>query len=95
MHKAVDNMKSESHTCFMFFILQLLFFHLSSFLMMWTLYSRTVALIINVILLIFLVLFIYNGYDIYSQLHVNDSDAVSGQFTNFAEAQYAAQVDED
>jgi hypothetical protein len=78
MHKAVDNMKSESRQCFTFFILQLLFFHISSFLLMWVLYSKMVAGIINGILLIFLIIFIRNGRDIYEKLHVVDEDAVTG-----------------
>ena len=54
---------------------------------MWTLYSTTVALCINVVLLVFLVLFIKNGYEIYEKLHVSDDDAVTGRFTNFGDAQ--------
>lgn len=88
MHLAVENMKVESRTCFIFFTLQLLFFHLSSFLLMWTLYSRTVAIFINCILLIFLLVFIKNGQEIYEKLHVRDEDAVTGKFQNFADAQY-------
>ena len=66
MHKAVESIKTESRNCFTFFMLQLLSFHCSSFLLMWVLYSRTVALIINVILGIFLVLFIHQGLEIYN-----------------------------
>ena len=80
MHKAVDNMKAESRQCFIFFILQLFFFHISSFLLMWVLYSKLVAGIINGILLIFLIIFVKNGRDIYDKLHVVDEDAVTGQF---------------
>lgn len=93
MHKAVENMKIESKHCFMFFMLQLLFFHMSSFLLMWTLYSKTVAFIINIILGIFLFLFIWNGKDIYDKLAVSDTEAVSGKFTNFA--QYEGMEDLD
>lgn len=85
MHLAVENMKSESHKCFTFFVLQLLFFHLSSFLLMWTLYSKSVAIVINVILGVFLVAFMWNGYDIYNKLHVSDAEAVTGKFQNFAD----------
>ena len=53
---------------------------------MWTLYSTTVALCINVVLLVFLVLFIKNGYEIYEKLHVSDDEAVTGKFTNFGDA---------
>ena len=60
---------------------------------MWTLYSRPVALVINIILGIFLVLFIVNGKDIYDKLAVSEQDAVSGKFTNFA--QYEGMEDLD
>ena len=80
MNLAVENMRSESAKCFTFFILQLLFFHLSSFLLMWTLYSKTVAIFINVILAVFLFLFVRNGVDIYTKLHVSDEEAVTGKF---------------
>jgi len=93
MHKAVESMKSESEQCFLFFSLQLLFFHMSSFLLMWTMYSTTVAFVINIILGIFLALFVWNGKDIYEQLAISDADAVSGKFTNFA--QYEGMQDLD
>ena len=78
MHKAVENMKKESTQCFMFFILQLLFFHISSFLLMWLYYPVKVAILINIILGAFLIVFVKNGLDIYSKLHVSDTDAISG-----------------
>lgn len=54
---------------------------------MWTLYSTQTAIVINVILLVFLFLFIYNGYEIYTQLHVSDQEAVQGRFSNFGQEQ--------
>ena len=60
---------------------------------MWTMYSTTVAFVINIILGIFLALFIWNGKDIYEKLAISDSDAVSGKFTNFA--QYEGMQDLD
>lgn len=78
MHKAVENMKKESNQCFIFFILQLLFFHVSSFLLMWLYYPFKVALIINIILLLFLIVFVKNGYEIYDKLYVKEDDAVTG-----------------
>ncbi len=78
MHKAVDNMKKESTQCFKFFILQLLFFHVSSFLLMWLYYPFKVAIIINAILLTFLILFVKNGTEIYQNLYVPEDEAVSG-----------------
>jgi hypothetical protein len=50
---------------------------------MWVLYSKLVAGIINGILLIFLIIFVKNGKDIYEKLHVVDNDAVSGKFKDF------------
>ena len=83
MHKAVDTMASEATNCFKFFLAQLLFFHLSSFLLMWVLYSKTVALITNFILGAFMILFIRNGVDIYNQLMISDEEAASGKFSKF------------
>ena len=60
---------------------------------MWVLYSKTVAITINVILGIFLILFIHNGFEIYNSLHVTDEDAVTGKFSNFA--QYSGMHDLD
>ena len=64
-------------------MLELLFFHISSFLLMWIYYRFLVALIINIILGMFLVLFVRNGYDIVSQLWVDENEAVSGKFMSF------------
>ena len=50
---------------------------------MWVLYDRMVATVINVILGIFLLIFIHNGREIYDKLHVSDDDAVTGQFKDF------------
>ena len=61
----------------------MIFFLLSTFCLMWVLYDRKVALIINVILVIFLIAFIKNGYDIYDNLAVDEKDAVTGVFQNF------------
>ncbi len=85
MHKAVDNMKKESTKCFTFFILQLLFFHVSSFLLMWLYYPVKVAIFINLILLAFLFVFVKNGLEIYDKLHVKDDEAVTGQFKDFGQ----------
>ena len=73
-------MKEKSYACFKYFMLELLFFHVSSFLLMWIYYKFIVALVINIILGLFLLLFIRNGYDIISELHVEESEAVSGKF---------------
>jgi len=84
VHLAVDTMKSESVYCFYFFILQLFFFHLSSFSLVWYLYPAKVAFVVNIVILFFLLLFIAQGYEIFNKLHVSEMDAVSGQFDNFA-----------
>ena len=68
---------------------------MSSFLLMWTLYSKPVAIVINIILGIFLLLFIVNGKDIYDKLAVSDQEAVSGKFTNFAQYEGMEDLDKD
>jgi len=45
---------------------------------MWLYYPFKVALIINIILLIFLIVFVKNGYEIFDKLYVREDDAVTG-----------------
>ena len=70
MHKAVDTMASEANHCFKFFLAQLIFFYLSSFSVMWVLYPKLVAITANLVLGGFMVLFMYNGIDIYGKLSI-------------------------
>jgi uncharacterized integral membrane protein len=63
--------------------MQLLFFHISSFLLMWMYYPMQVAILINIVLGAFLMVFVKNGYEIYYKLHVRDDEAVTGQFQDF------------
>ena len=61
---AIEQLKSKSFACFRYFMFELLFFHVSSFLLMWIYYRFVVALVINVILGAFLLLFVRNGVEI-------------------------------
>ena len=45
---------------------------------MWIIYSSRVAMVVNVVLIVFLIVFIHNGIEIFSRLHVSDDEAVSG-----------------
>eukprot|EP00347_Sterkiella_histriomuscorum_P009251 403341927 len=80
---AIVNLQEKSHQCFKFFMFELLFFHISSFLLMWIYYRFLVALIINIILGLFLILFVKNGYEIYSELWIDEQNAVSSKFKTF------------
>ena len=51
---------------------------------MWLFYSTKVALVINLILGVFLIVFVKNGYEIFNKLHVTDQEAVSGKFKDFS-----------
>ena len=95
VHKAVDTMKAESVNCFNFFIFQLFMFHISSFLLMWVLYTTRVATVVNVVLLIFLIVFVVNGFDIYRKLHISEDEAVSGKFQDFSQYQRMNDLDRD
>lgn len=53
--------------------------------MMWCLYTKYVAIVVNVVLFIFLILFACNGYDIYKKLHLSESEAISGRFQDFSQ----------
>lgn len=52
---------------------------------MWLYYPFRVAILINLILLAFLVVFIKNGNEIYLKLHVSDEEAVTGKFKDFTQ----------
>jgi hypothetical protein len=45
---------------------------------MWLYYPIKVAIIINIVLAVFLIIFIKNGMEIFNKLYVNDEDAVTG-----------------
>ena len=49
-------------------------------LLMWVLYAPFVAMVTNVVQIAFLIVFILNGFDIVSKLHLNEDEAVSGKF---------------
>ena len=49
-------------------------------LLMWVLYAPFVAIVTNVVQIVFLIVFILNGFDIVSKLHLNEDEAVSGKF---------------
>ena len=79
IEETIEHMKEKSYMCFWFFITELLFFHISSFMLMWIMYSPFVALVINVILFLFLLQFITEGQDIIEQLFVREDQAVHGK----------------
>jgi hypothetical protein len=60
---------------------------------MWVLYSSQTAIVVNIILAIFLILFFKNGMEIYNSLAVKDEEAVSGKFTNFAQYENMNELD--
>lgn len=51
---------------------------MSSFLLMWLYYPTKVAVIINIILGAFLIVFIKNGWEIFDKLYVKEEEAVTG-----------------
>ena len=52
---------------------------------MWVLYSREVALVVNIVLMIFLVAFVVNGVEIVNKLYIKEDEAVSGKFKDFGQ----------
>ena len=84
MHKAIDVLQKESKISFNFFMLSLLCFHVSSFLLVWIYYPGLIAVVVNIVLVVFLVLFVANGLDIWKKLYVPDLVAVTGQFYDFS-----------
>ena len=63
MHKAVDIMQEYSRSAFNVFMTGLVFFHVSSLLLMWIGQVAFVSVVTNTILASFLVLFFKNGQE--------------------------------
>ena len=76
---AVDAVKHRSMQSFWFFIVQLVTFHLSSFLLMWLCYDFIVAVVVSIVLLFFFIEFVRNFNDIYNSLYIKDEDATSNK----------------
>jgi len=74
MDKAINILKAKSKQAFVYFIIQLILFHLSSFMLMWLLYPGVVAVITNVVLGVFLYFFIQNGQSLMQELWISDDD---------------------
>ena len=55
--------------------MQLVLFHLSSFLLMWLLYQSAVAIVVNGILGLFLIFFFLNGSDLFEKLYISDEES--------------------
>ena len=77
--ETIEHMKNKSFLAFWFFVSELVFFHISSFMLMWIKYTPTVALVVNIVLFIFLLQFLSEGQDIMRKLFVKENDAVSGK----------------
>jgi hypothetical protein len=85
LDQAIEQLKSKAYQSFSYFALQLLFFHLSSFLLMWCYYRFLVALVINGVLGMFLLMFVRNGWEIIGALWIDEKEAVSGKFKQFGD----------
>ena len=77
---AVATIKTKSYHCFYFFITQMAFFWLSSFLLMWILFTPIVALTANGVLGICLFFFITNGVELFDLLYISDDNAIDHHF---------------
>ena len=77
---AVKTMEEEFNISLKFFIMQLTIFFTSLFFKSVILLRFSLALAVNGILLVFLVLFIKKGYQIFDLLYVPDREAISGEF---------------
>eukprot|EP00826_Nyctotherus_ovalis_P047997 TRINITY_DN5612_c0_g2_i1.p2 TRINITY_DN5612_c0_g2~~TRINITY_DN5612_c0_g2_i1.p2 ORF type:complete len:154 (+),score=46.18 TRINITY_DN5612_c0_g2_i1:424-885(+) len=84
MHKSIEVLQKQSKVTFYFFMISLVFFLISSFLVVWIYYPGIIAVIVNVVLVYCLVMFGRNGVQIWKKLYVTDVEAVTGQFTDFS-----------
>ena len=79
MDKAIDMVKYRSMQCFWFFIIQLISFHFSSFLLLFVCYDFLEAVVVGIVLIAFFVLFMQNGLELYNLLYIRDEDATSNK----------------
>ena len=79
MDTAIDTVKGRSMQCFWFFIVQLISFSFSSFLLVWLCYDFLVALVVSFVLLGFFAVFMQNGFELYESLYIKDEDATSNK----------------
>ena len=80
MDIAVATIKQKSYHCFYFFIIQLGFFWISSFLLMWILYNAVVALTANCVFGLCLFFFVTNGAELVDLLYISDDQAIDHFF---------------
>ena len=73
----IDVMKDKSYLAFWLFVMELMCFHISSFTLMWICYPPMVAFITNLVLAVFLLQFMSEGFDIYTRLYVEEGQAVT------------------
>ena len=64
IEETINVMKDKSIFAFWCFVGELVFFHISSFMLMWILYSPFVSLLVNAVLFAFLMQFMSEGQDI-------------------------------
>ena len=76
MDTAIKTLKQKSYESFAFFTIQLIMFHLSSFLLMWLLYEWLIAVVINIVLAFYLYFFVKNGMQLISELYMEETDTV-------------------
>ena len=64
IEETIQHMKDKSIFAFWCFVGELVFFHISSFMLMWILYTPFVSLVVNLVLFAFLLQFLSEGQDI-------------------------------
>ena len=86
MDIAVATIKQKSIHCFIFFMIQLSFFWLSSFLLMWIMYNPVVAITANGVFGLCLFFFVTNGAELYDLLFISDDQAIDHYFGSVDDA---------
>eukprot|EP01066_Platyproteum_vivax_P010148 Platyproteum_vivax@DN4518_c0_g1_i1.p1 len=79
IHNAIDELKKEQLTVFLFFLTSLLTFYISNILFLFTLYTEWLAIVAALILTIFFIAMLVYTYSIMKKLWIEDQDAVEGR----------------
>eukprot|EP00826_Nyctotherus_ovalis_P040197 TRINITY_DN392_c0_g1_i1.p1 TRINITY_DN392_c0_g1~~TRINITY_DN392_c0_g1_i1.p1 ORF type:complete len:150 (-),score=40.15 TRINITY_DN392_c0_g1_i1:130-579(-) len=84
LDKSITVLQFQSKLTLVFFMFCLLFFHLSSILLLLINFKGTSRLLVSIMLLAFTSLYFLKGREIFRNLFVSDTEAVTGKFTGFS-----------
>jgi len=84
LHKAIEVLQFQSKLTLVFFMLSLLFFHISSILLLFVNFGNVASTAVSTMLLAFTALYFIKGREVFRKLYISDKEAVTGEFIGFS-----------